>query len=149
MTGHYLNQWWFSSFTLHGDTMPQLIIHVILYCVITRYVDGTPTSEVTIRSIRPPHHGHTCQYHGHWSWMDDWHPFQSKSIGRPISEIRLFQTWTLTLQGQSHWCGQRARSYSWPSILLTHFLFHFTSIRPTIPEIHCCMLEYGSGTLAD
>ena len=37
----------------------------------TRYVDGTPTSEVTsvtIRYIHPPHHGHTSQYHGH-EWM--------------------------------------------------------------------------------
>ena len=37
----------------------------------TRYVDGTPTSEVTlvtIRYIRPPHHGHTSQYHDH-EWM--------------------------------------------------------------------------------
>ena len=37
----------------------------------TRYVDGTPTSEVipvTIRYIRPPHHDHTSQYHGH-EWM--------------------------------------------------------------------------------
>ena len=37
----------------------------------TRYVDGTPTSEVTpvtIRYIRPPHHGHTSQYHG-LEWM--------------------------------------------------------------------------------
>ena len=37
----------------------------------TRYVDGTPTSEVTpvtIRYICPPHHGHTSQYHSH-EWM--------------------------------------------------------------------------------
>ena len=37
----------------------------------TRYVDGTPTSEVTpftILYIRPPHHGHTGQYRGH-EWM--------------------------------------------------------------------------------
>ena len=37
----------------------------------TKYVDGTLTSEVTsviIRFIRPPHHGHTSQYHRH-EWM--------------------------------------------------------------------------------
>ena len=37
----------------------------------TRYADATPTSEVTpftIRYIRPPHHGHTNQYHDH-EWM--------------------------------------------------------------------------------
>ena len=109
--------------------MPQLIIHVILYCVITRYVDGTPTSEVTIRYIRPPHHGHTCQYHGHWSWMDDWHPFHSMSIGRPISEIRLFQTRTLTLQSQSHWCGQRVKVIQLARCWFNSLPFHFTSIR--------------------
>ena len=35
---------------------------------VIRYVDGTPRSEdtpVIIRYIRPPHHGHTSQYHGH------------------------------------------------------------------------------------
>ena len=49
--------------------------------------------------------------------MDDSHPFHSMSSGRPIPEIRLFQTLTLKLQGQGHGCGQRARSYSRPSIL--------------------------------
>ena len=57
-----------------------------------------------------------------WSWIDYSHPLRSISIGHPIPEIRLFQTLTLKLQGQSHRCGQRARSYSWSSILLTHFL---------------------------
>ena len=86
----------------------------------TRYVHGTPTSEVTqvtIRCIRRPHHGHTSQYH-------DLHPFRSMSIGHPIPEIKLFQTLTLKFQlkGQGHGCGQRARSYNRPSIILTHFL---------------------------
>ena len=49
--------------------------------------------------------------------------FRSLSIGHPIPEIKLFQTLTLKLQGQGHWCGQRARSYNRPSIILTHFLF--------------------------
>ena len=44
------------------------------------------------------------------------------SIGRSISEIRLFQTLTLKLQGQGQGCGQRAKSYSHPSILLIRFL---------------------------
>ena len=44
------------------------------------------------------------------------------STSCPIPEIRLFQTLTLKLQGQGHGCGQRAKSYSWPSILLTRFL---------------------------
>ena len=49
--------------------------------------------------------------------------FSSLSIGRPIPEIKLFQTLILKLQGQGHGCGQRARSYNRPSIILTHFLF--------------------------
>ena len=57
--------------------------------------------------------------------MDDSHPFHSLSIGCPIPEIRLFQTLTLKLQGQGHGCGQRAKSYSQPSILL--ICFHFIS----------------------
>ena len=71
---------------------------------LTRYVDGTPTSQVTLVTIRyypPTHHDHTNQYH----------------------EIRLFQTLTLKLQSQGHGCDQRAKSYSQPSILLTRFLF--------------------------
>ena len=81
--------------------------------LITRYVDGTPTSEVTpvtIRYIHPPHHGHTSQYDGH-EWMT--HILYVKnmfhvtmSIGHPIPVIRLFQTLTLKLQGQGHGCGQ-------------------------------------------
>ena len=57
--------------------------------------------------------------------MDDSHPFRSMSIGCPIPEIKLFQTLTLKLQlqGQGHGCGQRARSYNWPSIILTHLVF--------------------------
>ena len=43
----------------------------------------------------------------------------------PIPEIMLFQTLALKLQGQGHGCGQRARTYNQPSIILTHFLsFH-------------------------
>ena len=68
--------------------------------------------------------------------MDDPDPFRSMSIGHPIPEIKQVQTLTLKLQGQGHGCGQRARSYNRPSIIhINSFPFHFTSIRPTIPEI--------------
>ena len=66
--------------------------------------------------------------------MDDSHPFSSKSIGRPILEIKLFQNPTLKLQGQGHGCGQRAKSYNRPSI--NSLPFHLSSNRPTIPEIY-------------
>ena len=51
--------------------------------------------------------------------------FSFMSIGRPIPEIKLFQTLTLKfqLQGQGHWCGLRECSYNQPSIILTHFVF--------------------------
>ena len=47
------------------------------------------------------------------------------SIGHPNPKIKLFQTVTLKfqLQGQGHGCGQRARSYNGPSIILTHLVF--------------------------
>ena len=89
----------------------------------TRYVDGTPTSEVTpvtIRYIRPPHHGHTSQYHGH-EWMTHilFSPCQTAVPFLRSSYFRL--TLKFQLQGQGHGCGQR--SYNWPSIILTHFVF--------------------------
>ena len=57
--------------------------------------------------------------------MDDSHPFRSMLIGHPIPEIKLFRTLTLKFQlhSQGHGCGQRARSYNRPSIILTHLVF--------------------------
>ena len=78
------------------------------------------SNPVIIRYIRPLHHGHTSQYHGH-EWMTHI-LFRSMSIGCSIPDIKLFQTLTLK-QGQGHGCGQRARSYRWGSIILTHFRF--------------------------
>ena len=57
--------------------------------------------------------------------MDDSHPFRSMPIGHPIPEMMLIQSLTLKLQGQGHGCSQRARSYSRPRIVLTHY--HFIS----------------------
>ena len=71
----------------------------------------------TIWYITPTHHGHTKAIS--WPWMDNSHPFSSMSIGHPIPQIRVFQTVTLKFQE----CGQKARSYSWPSRLLIRFLF--------------------------
>ena len=90
----------------------------------TRYVDDTPTSEVTpvtIWYIRPPHHGHTSQHHGlelmtHILLV----PCQSAA---PFLRYSYFRLWPWNSQGQGHGCGQRARSYSRPRIILTHYLF--------------------------
>ena len=88
----------------------------------TRYVDSTPTSEVTPVTIWYIH-GQTSQYHDH-EWMTHI-LYCSMSIGHPKPEKKLFQTLTLKfqLQGQGHGCGQRTRSYNWPSIILTHLVF--------------------------
>ena len=96
-----------------------------------RYVDGTPTSEVTpvtTQYIHPPHHGYPRSQS--WSWMVDSQPFLSMSISTPtpIPQIRLFQTLTFKLQGQGHGCGQRARPYSHPVSKWFAF-FCFTLIR--------------------
>ena len=76
----------------------------------TRYVDGTPTSEVTpftIRYIRPPHHGHTSQYHGH-EWMTHilFIPCQSAVPFLRYSNFRLwpwnFKVKVMGVFGQCH-----------------------------------------------
>ena len=84
---------------------------------VTRYVAGTPTSEVTLvtnRYIHPSHHGHTSQYHGH-EWMTHIISFHvnrpSHSWDKAISDSEL--------ETRRSW----ARSYSRPSILLIRFLF--------------------------
>ena len=71
-----------------------------------------------------------------WSWMHDSHPFHSMSISHPIPHTKLFQTLTLKLQGQGHGCGQRAFiQLQLAQYHINSLPFHFTSIRPTIPEI--------------
>ena len=93
--------WW-----CHHD----IKIQMQLRCVL-----GTLTSKVTlftIPHIHPPHHDHPKG-----------HPFCSKSIGPPICEIRLFQNFTLKIQGQDHGCGQRARSHSRISIQMICLIF--------------------------
>ena len=88
-------------------------------CNITRYVDGTPMSEVT-QSLysTSTHPTMVAQGSRSWSWMINSHPFLSMSISAhtPIPQIKLFQTLTFKLQGQGHGCGQRARPHSQPSI---------------------------------
>ena len=64
----------FIIFDTADDSSVKLKNSLMMMCETvfkTRYVNGTPTSEVTtvtIQYIRPPHHGHTSQYHGH-EWM--------------------------------------------------------------------------------
>ena len=100
--------------------------HMLQVEVKTRYVDGMPTSEVTpftIRYIRPPHHGHTSQYHGH-EWMTHilFLPCQSAA---PLLRYSNFRLWPWNskvklmgvVKGQCHTVGP-------VSYQLTSFSFH-------------------------
>ena len=83
----------------------------------------------------------TSAHHGSisWSWMDDWHHFCSMSIGRPIPE-----TWDKAISDSDLQISTpRSRSWAWSNGKVIQSAqyhinsprFHFTSIRPTIPEI--------------
>ena len=89
----------------------------------TRYVDCSPTSEVTpvtIRYIHLPHHGHTSQYHGH-EWMTHIH-FCSMSIGSPIPDKAISDSDLETPRSRS-WVWSKGKVIQRPSILLIHFFF--------------------------
>ena len=106
--------------------------------ISARYVDGTPTSEVTpvtIQYISPPHHDDTRSIS--WSWMDDSHPFRSMSIGRPIPEIKLLTYFDLEIStpGSRSWVWSKDNVIQSAQYHINSLPFHFTSIRPTIPEI--------------
>ena len=101
---------------------------------ITRYVDGTPTSEVTpvtIQYIHPPHHGNykvkvMCVFKGKdhtFSPVSKSFAFFLFNINQiTIPELQLFWNSTLKIKGQSHGWGQRSRSHSSPSIQPMHLL---------------------------
>ena len=74
----------------------------------------------------PKSHGH-----GH-EWLISIH-FYGMSIVPFISEIRLFQSLTIKIHGQSHARGQRSGSHCRVSNLSIYFLF--MSIGPVIPKI--------------
>ena len=108
----------------------------------TRYVDGTPTSEVTpftIRYIRPPHHGHTInsQYHGH-EWMTHilFVPCQSAApfLGSRAWDIAISDPNLETPRSRS-WVWSRGNVIQSAQYHINSLPFHFTTIRPTIPEI--------------
>ena len=92
----------------------------------TRYVDGTPTSEVTpvtIWYIRPPHHGHNSQYHGH-EWMTHilFVPCQSAAPFLRYSNFRLWP-WNSKVKVMGVVKGQ-CRTVGPVSYQLTSFSFH-------------------------
>ena len=75
----------------------------------------------TIRYIRPPHHGHTSQCHGH-EWMTHilFVPCQTAAPFLRYSNFRLWP-WNSKVKVMGVVKGQM--SYSRPSIISTHFLF--------------------------
>ena len=84
--------------------------------VKTRYVDGTPTSEVYL--VHPPtHHGHTIH-----EWMTHilFVPCQSAA---PFLRYSNFRLWPRNSKVKVMGVVKGAMSYSWPSIISTHFLF--------------------------
>ena len=103
----------------------------------TRYVDGTPTSEVTpvtIRYIWPPHRSHTSQCHGHDGWFTSF----SFHVNRPphswdkaISDFDL----EISTPGSRSWVWSKGKVIQSAQYHINSLRFHFTSIGPTIPEI--------------
>ena len=102
---------------------------------ITRSVDGTPTSEVTpftIRYIHPPHHVTIINI----MVMHGWPTSFSFHVNRPP------HSWDITIS-DSNLETSRTRSWVWSrgnviqsaQYHINSLPFHFTSIKPTIPEI--------------
>ena len=69
----------------------------------------------------------------------DSHPFNCMSIGHPIPEIRLFQNFTLKIQGQGHEWGERWKSQSGCNILSTHN--HFVPCQSALPFLRYRILK--------
>ena len=129
--------------------------HSGLKCEITRWVDGTPTTEVTpvtTWQIHTPDLGHQMVM---IMVMNDLLPPPLCNVNQPShSEIQLFQHLTLKIHGQGHLCGKRSRSHltfkiqrsmlwsssnplvtfeAWSSIDM--FAFRFEAIWPFLAEI--------------
>ena len=113
------------------------------FIVKTRYVDGTPTSEVTpftIWYIRPPHHGHTSQHHGHELMTHIL--FVSCQSAAPFLRYSNFRLWPwnfkvkdLETSRSRSWVWSKGKVIQSAQYHINLLPFHFTSIRPTIPEI--------------
>ena len=113
------------------------IIMIIIIITITRYVDGTPTSEVTpviIRHIRLPHHGQTSQYHGH-EWMTHI-LFVPCQWAVPFLRQSYFRLWPWNFKSKVKVMGVvKGQGHTTAQYHINSLRFHFTLIRPTIPEI--------------
>ena len=109
-TSHYLNQWWLVYWRIYASLgLNELMgkqLTSLYNMIYRRYADvWSHPGHYLVHPPTPP-----------WTWMDESHPFHTISMGPSISEIRLFQTFILTLQGHGHRCGQRAWALSLSSI---------------------------------
>ena len=128
-----------------------VIIIIMIIIIITRWVDGTPTTEVTpvtIWWIHTPDLGYQMVM---IMVMNHPLPLPLCNVNRPsYSEIQLFQNLTMKIHGQGHVCGQSSRSHltfkiqrsssnplvtfeAWISVDM--FAFRFMAIRPLLAEI--------------
>ena len=92
--------------------------------VLTRCVESTSTSEVTLSSTST----HPTLVTTSWSWMIYSYPYCPMSISPPISEIWLFQNLTFNTQGQGQKCKSVVNVWGdtvgQASIWFPSFLFH-------------------------
>ena len=105
----------------------------------TRYVNGTPTSEVTpspvtIRYIRPPHHGTLVNI----MVMNGWLPSFSFHVNRPshswdkaISDSDL----EISTPRSRSWMWSKGKVIQSAQYHINSLCFHFKSIRLKIPAI--------------
>ena len=102
----------------------------------TRDVDGTPTSAVTpvtIRYIRLPHHGHRKV---NIMIMNGWFTSFSFHVNRPShSWDKAFSDSDLETPRSRSWVWSKGKVIQSAQYPINSLPFHFTSIRPTIPEI--------------
>ena len=104
----------------------------------TRYVDGTPTSEVTpvtIRHIRPPHQGHTGQHHGH-EWMTQILLVLCRSTTH--SWDKASSDSDLETPRSRSWVWSKGKVIQSAQYHISSLPFHFTSIWPAISEVELC-----------
>ena len=128
---------------------------VSISTISTRWVDGTPTTEVTPVTSWKIHTPDLSHQMVTVMVMNDLLPHLLCNVNRPShSEIQLFQNLTMKIHGQGHVCGQRSRSCltikfqrsrlwsrsnplvtseAWSSIDM--FAFRFVAIGPLLAEI--------------
>ena len=110
--------------------------HLLLFSTLTRYVDDTPTSEVTRPQSLSGISAHpTMVTLVNIMVMNGWLTYFSFHVNRPyhsrdkaISDFDL----EISIPGSRSWVWSKGKIIQ--SAHINSFHFHFTAIRPTIPE---------------